>query len=475
VTQHPFDIAALASEVAGSSFSDKRLNARLKLLVEQLAKDPSLSLPQSFDSAGLEAAYRFFSNPRVTPEDILAPHIHATRSRCEAQGDYLIVHDTTTFSYRFDGERKGLGRSQPSNANSSQVLFAHVSLALAADGTRRPLGVAALKTWTRGLEPTGVERKRWEEQFRVASDQLNRGKNAIHLADREADNYEMFTDLLEDGLRFVVRCQFNRYLEASLGITKLRDRLASLSSTVDRDVPLNRRKPRRTKAHQKIYPAREMRIATLSVAAASVELLKPKGSSAQAKTQAINVLRVWEANPPAHVVPIEWLLYTSEPIETPEQQLKVVDYYRARWTIEEYFKAIKTGCGFEKKQLQDFEALTNLLATFAPIAYRMLLLRSEVVRAPQEPAATVLSTDELDVLRARGRLVLPAEPTLSDAYLAIAALGGHIKYSGNPGWLTLARGYRKLDLLVEGWVEGRAEGWAQGWAAAKLQLSSDQG
>jgi hypothetical protein len=463
MAREPLDIAALASEVADASFDDTRLSARLKLLVERLAKDPSSSLPQSFNSAELEAAYRFFSNPRVTAEDVLAPHINATRSRCEASGDYLVVHDSTTFSYRFDGERKGLGRIQPSNANSSQVLFAHVSLALAADGTRRPLGVAAFKTWTRGPEPTGVERKRWEEQFRVAAAQLHGLKNAIHLADREADSYEMFHDLLEDGHRFVVRCQFNRHLEASSGFIKLQDQLASLSSTVDREVPLRRRKPRRTEIYRKIHPAREMRMATLSVAAASVALLKPKKSRAQATTQAINVVRVWEANPPADAAPIEWLLYTSEPIETPEQQLAVVDYYRARWTIEEYFKAIKTGCDFEKRQLQDFEALTNLLATFAPIAYRLLLLRSEVARAPDEPASTVLSNDQLDVLRDRGRLKLPAEPTVRDAYLAIAALGGHIKYSGNPGWLTLARGYQKLELLVEGWV------------AAKLQPNRDQG
>ena len=71
---------------------------------------------------------------------------------------------------------------------------------------------------------------------------------------------------------------------------------------------------------------------------------------------------------------MQWLLYTTEVIETPEQVARIVDIYRARWTIEEYFKAIKTGCGFEKKQLQDFEALTNLLATFAPIAYRLGLI-----------------------------------------------------------------------------------------------------
>lgn len=458
----PLDLSALASEVADGSFDDPRLSGRLKRVLEGLGEDPSASLPEAFDSAGLEATYRFFSNPRVTPEAILASHVQATRSRCEARGDYLVVHDSTTFSYRLEGNRKGLGRVQRSNALSAQVLFAHVSLALAADGTRQPLGIAALKTWTRGPQRTGVERQRWEQQFRVASDHLGGLQHAIHVADREADNYEMFQALLQDGHRFVVRCQHNRKLETSSGILKLQEQLASLSSTVDREVPLSRRNARRTDIYRKIYPDRDMRIATLSVAAASVELLKPQRSRAQRATQVIHVVRVWEANPPAEAAPIEWLLYTSEPIEAIEQQLAVVDYYRARWTIEEYFKAIKTGCDFEKRQLQDFEALSNLLATFAPIAYRMLLLRSEVARAPDTPASQVLSSDHLDVLRARGRIALPAEPSVRDAYLAIAALGGHIKYSGNPGWLTLARGYEKLELLLEG------------WRAAKLQPSRDQ-
>ena len=88
------------------------------------------------------------------------------------------------------------------------------------------------------------------------------------------------------------------------------------------------------------------------------------------------------------------------------------------------------------------------------------LLRRD--RDPDQPGAELLSTDQLDVLRIRGRLKLSSNPTAGEVYFAVAALGGHIKYSGNPGWLTLARGYQKLDILTEGWV------------AAKLQLTSDQ-
>jgi hypothetical protein len=50
-----------------------------------------------------------------------------------------------------------------------------------------------------------------------------------------------------------------------------------------------------------------------------------------------------------------------------------------------------------------------------------------------------------------------------ELYLAIAVLGGHIKYSKkDSGWLTLARGLEKLETLTEGWL------------LAKLQLRRDQ-
>ncbi|MEI9936969.1 MAG: hypothetical protein WDO69_07075 [Pseudomonadota bacterium] len=124
--------------------------------------------------------------------------------------------------------------------------------------------------------------------------------------------------------------------------------------------------------------------------------------------------------------------------------------------------APKTGCDFESRQLQDYEGLVNLLATFAPSAYHLLLIRSEARRDPDRPALSVISEDQLEVLRALGRRPLPDAPTTRDVYLAIAALGGHIKYAPDPGWKTLASGYEKLITLTEG------------WRAAKLQLRSDQ-
>lgn len=463
----PLESAALAREVADANFEDERLNKRLNALIVGLAADPTRSLPRAFDSAGLEAAYRFLSNHRVTPEDILAPHIEATKARCAEQGTFLVLHDTTAFTYRYNGEREGLERIRRGKTGSSQAFFAHVSLAVAADGTRRPLGVGALRHWTRNAAVKGVEFQRWEDQVRQSSAQLDGLAGAIHVMDREADDYQMFHGLLQDGHRFVARCLGDRRLETSAGKTKLREFLATIPTTIEREIPLQQRKQLRNPIMKKIHPARSSRTAQLSVAAATVSLKRPSTRSKRhvplPPSLPINVVRIWEEDPPEGETAIEWYLYTSEPIDTPEQQLAVVDYYRARWTIEEYFKALKTGCDFESRQLQDYEGLVNLLAMFAPIAYRMLLLRSEARRAPDESAAAVLTPDHIAVLRAKGRTKLSANPTTREVYLAVALLGGHIKYSKRePGWLTLARGLEDLEKMTEGYRIG------------KLQSHSDQ-
>jgi hypothetical protein len=174
------------------------------------------------------------------------------------------------------------------------------------------------------------------------------------------------------------------------------------------------------------------------------------------KTLEVNVVRVWEPDPPEGAEPIEWVLVTNEPIETEADVCAIVDYYRARWTIEEYFKALKTGCSFESRQLQDYESLVNAFAVFAPLAYRMLLLRM-VAQTPDAPASAVVSEIEIEVLRSSlARRELPPSPTARDIMLAIAALGGHIKYAPDPGWLTIARGYEKLETYAAAWQASKA-------------------
>lgn len=460
------DGKAISAELARGNFDDARLTRRLGLIVEGVARNPQASLPSVFASAELEAAYRFFSNPLVTPEAILAPHLEATRARVAREDCVRVVHDQTEFSYRRQGKRKGLGD------RAYQGFSGHFSLALSGDASRRPLGLGGLHTWARGNGEK--EQALWLQQIEQTSSLFDRGTNLVHICDRGSEDYVLFNALITQGHRFVIRTGGRRWTESGPEGSRmmLRDVLATIEHVTERTVEVNGRKKHSWAPLKKIHPPRKPRTATLHIAATTVELARPinygkRGTRAEhlgglPMTLSMNVVRVWEPDPPEGEEPIEWLLFTNEPTANAADVLAVVDHYRARWTIEEYFKALKTGCAFERRQLGDYEALTNALAVFAPLAYQILLLRTVARDEPDAPAALVVTDDQIDVLRTLGRRPLPPEPTARDALLAIAALGGHIKYAPDPGWLTIARGYEKLELLTAGWLAG------------KLQPNSDQ-
>jgi len=149
--------------------------------------------------------------------------------------------------------------------------------------------------------------------------------------------------------------------------------------------------------------------------------------------------------------PVEWILLTNLPIETKEDIEFVVDCYRNRWLIEEFFKALKTGCKYESRQLGSALSLLNALAIFVPIAWRLLLLRHLAQNEPELPATSALSNLQLQILQTMPRAKMPKNPTVKEALFAVAALGGHLKRNGNPGWLVLRRGFHDLMLIEQGW------------------------
>ncbi len=445
-------VGGLVREIEHAELGDERLRKRAMRLRAALGADPEKSLPRALhDAAGLEAAYRFFNNGAVTPAKLLEPHIAATLGRGLEHDVVLAIHDTTTMSFRPDGQRVGLGRVR----SAGQAFFAHFTLLVAADGTREPLGVMGMSARIR--DDGSVKKKeqdRWGEQITEVASRLESSR-VVHVMDREADDYGLFSQLTSGDHRFVIRMAHNRVLAPDDLQTarKLDDALAHVRVRTTREVPLSRR-PRgeRSPKQLKIHPVRDGRLATLAFGATSVTLRRPPH---QAKTMRenlrVNVVRVWEQAPPEGETPVEWMLVTTEPVETEADLLRVVDFYRARWTIEEYFKALKTGCAYEKTQLETLAGLLNVLAMYAPIAWQLLRFRSEARRAPDAPATTVLTETQLLVLRASRRKPLPKHPTARDVLLEVAALGGHLKHNGEPGWQSLGAGYERLMLLTAGW------------------------
>lgn len=445
-----------SEELAGAELGDERLNRRLGLLANALGDAPGTGFPKALDDAELEAAYRFFGNVRVTPEAILAPHLRQSARRAGAHARVLVVHDTTQFEFGGQKKREGLGRL----IRPGQGFFGHFSLAAAADGTRKPLGLLNVETIFRldKAKPKAERRTadnrgesmRWRNGIEASEALLAGRTRAIHVMDREGDSYAILSALDAAKRSFVIRSFQDRIL-AGEEDARLRATASKARVTLRREVPLSPR-PRIRGPKGERHPARRYRLAKLSFAAVRVQLPRTKdAATAASTTMPVNVVHVFEKRPPPSEPAVEWFLLTDLPVDSPDAIAYVVDCYRGRWIIEEYFKALKTGCQYERRQLESARALLNALAIFASVAWRLLLLRHLARSDEPAPATSALTPTQLEVLRAVSKQPLPRNPTARDALLAVARLGGHLKSNGDPGWLVLGRGLHDLLLLEMGW------------------------
>lgn len=440
-------------EFEGARLGDARREKRLRELVGVLALDPSASFPTATKTeAALEATYRLFRNKAVSMEGILAGHYAQSVERASLEELVLAVHDTTDFKFNGEGTRHGLG---PLRGNG-QGFFGHFSLLVQPGEARRPLGVIAVQTWARPAKRQKISRtrgqtleaSRWKKGAARAEERIAGRCPVIHVMDREGDSYDLWSELITSGSRFVIRNSRRRVLE---GGALLSDVISRAKTVVTREVQLSGRRARNDLFNRKRNPARETRLAHLAISAESVRISRPiRCEESLPETISVNFVHVREIDTNGTEPPVDWVLATTESIETVADIERIVDFYRSRWVIEEYFKALKTGCEYEKRQLESEHTLSNALAVLVPIAWQLLLLRSLARADDEAPAADALSKTQLTILIAVSKK-LPKEPTVRQALLAIAGLGGHIKNNGEPGWIVLGRGFQHLLALEQGW------------------------
>lgn len=436
---------------------DRRHDRRVVAVARRAVAAPGASFPRMMhDDGELEATYRLLSNPNVSPQSIFDAHYRATARRARASGQpIVIVHDTTDCCFRGDSEREGIGRI----SNSARGLSVHVALALSPDGA--PHGLLDVATHTRLSPPrprrdrkkrprphSQRESARWMAGVDASMKRLGAGpNNAVHVMDREADNFLLFDGLVAAGSAFVIRLAQNRRIVDDEHQC-LRDAIEHVDAVMTRETEASRRSDRyRYPASKKRHPARQAREAQLAVGARAVTIPVTDGQSrlVHRRRLPLNVVRVWEPAPPDGEEPIEWLLLTNLPVNSAGKLEVIVDLYRMRWTVEEYFKALKTGCAFERRQLESRHALENALAILAPIACRLLFLRTLARRDDGTPATELLTTTQIETLRLLARRYpLPSRPTARDALLSIAGIGGFLKRNGEPGWQTIGLGFDEL-------------------------------
>ena len=126
--------------------------------------------------------------------------------------------------------------------------------------------------------------------------------------------------------------------------------------------------------------------------------------------------------------------------------------YAARWWIEEYHKALKSGAGAEDSQLESPERLEALVAVLAVVAVRLLSTKLLARSCPEGmEAVESFAPEALAILEKRyGQ---PKGGWNNQSLLvATARLGGFLarKGDGMPGWQTIWRGWHRLMWMCEG-------------------------
>src|SRR5919108_21500 len=136
------------TEFADAELGDARRTQRVIALATVLAQRPGASLPEACgDDAMLKAAYRFFDNAAIEPQDLLDSHIGATFPRVATVPLVLAVQDTTELDWTAHPATSGLG---PREADVYDLL-----------ALERPAGVDVLlrAAWDRCV--THAERYVW--------------------------------------------------------------------------------------------------------------------------------------------------------------------------------------------------------------------------------------------------------------------------------------------------------------------------
>jgi len=462
----------IKEELLGSHFGDERLDARLLKMAGEFAEHPSFPINQaSSDWAATKAAYRFFENPKITPEKILERHYANTQERMRAQEKVVVVQDTSVLNLCQHRKTRGLGMiGRTEDGYEPKGLLFHTTMAFTDKGL--PLGLLDHKIWARedardNREKLGsyahhslpMEKKesfKWIAGLRATHERAA-GLPVVMVADREADIFELFEEALEDGIDLVIRLKHDRMLvDEEWGYMRISERLAEekVKAKVLLEVPGSGKRKSRI-AHL------QMRYANVIISAKG-RGIRTKSNQDRSDDLALSVVELTEKHPPKGEKPLYWILLTTLDVKTDADALEVVRYYRMRWSIELFFKCLKTGCNIEDCRLGEAEKIINYVSLLSIIAWRILWMTRINRTDPTANCEVVFTKHEWQALwigknkrLIREGLLAPnpprTPPSLHEAIRWLAMRGGFLGRTGDgePGLITIWRGWLTLFPAVE--------------------------
>jgi len=464
---------------------------KLGRVLQLLAVSPADSV-SSFASRGDEAAfYEVVNDKRCEPRRVLDGHrimvLDEPNEETQAgTSRHLAIHDTTSLS--FGGQRDGLYPIHGGKNSNESGLFLHASLLAErrTDGTVLPETLAHHETYTRKPKTTTTKKKksatkkksngkpattqqptksattaqkresaRWVRGIRGTNREVEqRGDEVVHICDCEADDYEIFHAASSQG--FVIRARHDRKLFDEHGKPSIK-----MSATVNlgegvelEEITLKKRAPKKQPAANKKHPPREQRQAKLLIGWHVVTLPRPQ-RAAKNLPKTMDVTLVWVREDPSTIPEngegIEWTLLTNLEVNDATSAKEVVELYRKRWLVEDFFKVFKAGTAIEARQHRSRETIQNLMGMLMVIALEMFRSLKVWREMSESPAETVFDEFTLEVLKEMDVSSKPKKLknfttlTVMQVVVAIAQLGGYKPNNHKPpGFKVLWRGHHLL-------------------------------
>lgn len=399
---------------------------------------------------------RFLRNDAVTVPEMAEYAAQRTAARAAGR-DVVVVQDTSELS--LGGRRAKINGYGPiGKGGALRGLLLHATLAVDADNGG-VLGLVDATAWNRTggkvkhRRSRTIEQKesqRWINATRRAAEVLEGAASITGVSDRESDIYEHFA-LCSANMHLIVRACQDRRIE-----TDEEEQVELLFPHVD-GLP----EQGRFNADIPAAPGRKARTSELAVRFSQVVLRKPKYSAADLpETVTLTMVDVRETSTLPDGKPIHWRLLTTRSVTSLAEARRVVELYRMRWAIEEYFHTLKTG-GFdvEAADISSPKVMIRFVAAIAVAAVTVMQLVKARDGTTGQSLLEAFEPDDQPVLEAisiklEGKTARQKNPypkgSLAFAAWVIARLGGWDGYYGKPGPKTMRLGLEAFQRIKFG-------------------------
>jgi hypothetical protein len=390
---------------------------------------------------------RFLRNPAVTAAEMASHAAEHTAVRAAGR-DVVVIQDTSELA--LGGRRaKASGYGPVGKGGGLRGLLLHAALAVDA-GSGSVLGLIDAKVWNRKggkVKPRRTrktsqkESQRWLDATSRAGEVLAAANSITGVSDRESDIYEHFARH-PDNVHLIVRACQNRQIQ-----TGDADQINLLFSHVD-GLPEQGRLTVKIPA----APGRKARVTELAIRFSRVVLRKPLHGAAPdlPETIALTMVDVRETSKPEGGKPVHWRLLTTHEVTSIDEARRIVDLYRLRWTIEEFFHTLKTaGFDIEAADIGDPQVMIKFVTAAVVAAVTVMQLVKARDGTTGQSLADAFEPADQPILEAisaqlEGKTERQKNPhprgSLAFAAWVIGRLGGWTGYYGKPGPQVMRRG-----------------------------------